>query len=84
MDGLRPDIKYVESVENLGELGDPEEPMLANALNHILGKGSAKRSIEEIKAIEKFKTIGESGMNEVTYQRMYIESLPELPNNPSE
>lgn len=80
INGLKPDIEYVESPEKLGELGDPKEPLLANALNHIFGKAPLKRSIEEGKTADKFKTIGESGMNEINYQRMYIETLPELMN----
>ncbi|WP_372920339.1 S41 family peptidase [Salegentibacter sp.] len=80
INGLKPDIEYIESPENLGELGDRDEPLLGNALNHIFGKAPLKRSVEEIKTAEKFKTIGESGMNEINYQRMYIESLPELLN----
>ncbi|HEY9185401.1 MAG TPA: S41 family peptidase [Salegentibacter sp.] len=80
INGLKPDIEYVENPGNLGELGDPKEALLANALNHIFGKAPLKGSVEERKAAEKFKTIGESGMNDINYQRMYIESLPELMN----
>lgn len=84
IDGLSPDVEYIESPENMGKLGDPEEPLLASALNHILGKPQLKQTLDERKVIEKFKTIGESGMDDINFQEMYIEALPELPGKISE
>ncbi|WP_158973456.1 S41 family peptidase [Cellulophaga sp. L1A9] len=36
-DGLVPDIAIIETLDNLGELGDPEEPLLAKAIEDITG-----------------------------------------------
>ncbi len=37
VDGLEPDIEYLEDYSNLGILGDENEPLLATALNDIFG-----------------------------------------------
>jgi len=37
VDGLDPDIEYLEDYSNLGILGDVNEPLLATALNDIFG-----------------------------------------------
>jgi len=37
VDGLDPDIEYLEDYSNLGVLGDVNEPLLATALNDIFG-----------------------------------------------
>ncbi|MFK5983768.1 MAG: S41 family peptidase [Flavobacteriaceae bacterium] len=37
VDGLDPDIEYLEDFSNLGILGDVNEPLLATALNDIFG-----------------------------------------------
>ncbi|MGY5850130.1 S41 family peptidase [Salegentibacter sp. F14] len=84
IDGLEPDIQYIESPGNLGALGDPEEPLLATALNQILGKSQMKRPEDQRKTLEKFKTIGESGMNDIGFQRMYIDGLSKLPAKTTE
>lgn len=44
-DGLVPDIELDEDVTNLGPLGDPNEPLLARAIQEITG-ASARRSFE--------------------------------------
>jgi C-terminal processing protease CtpA/Prc len=44
-DGFAPDIQLQEDLENLGVLGDPNEPLLARALQEISGV-SAKRFFE--------------------------------------
>ncbi|MDC6389503.1 S41 family peptidase [Maribacter sp. PR1] len=44
-EGLIPDIELEEDVTNLGTLGDPNEPLLARAIQEITGTG-AKRSFE--------------------------------------
>ena len=77
-DGLPPRVEISENLENMGELGDPAEPLLEAALNHMLGKAQKQASPAERKAAERFKTIGESGMNEPGFQRMYIDELPSL------
>ncbi|MBQ4914839.1 carboxyl-terminal protease [Maribacter sp. MMG018] len=46
-DGLIPDIELEEDVTKLGTLGDPDEPLLAKAIEEITGI-SAKRSFEVV------------------------------------
>ena len=43
--GLAPDIELEEDLENLGSWGDPNEPLLARAIQEITG-GTGKRSFE--------------------------------------
>jgi hypothetical protein len=64
-----------EDYQNLGQLGDPNEPFLKLALDVILGN---RISIPESK--ELFKPVGESGMDQLDYQKMYIDKIPELNN----
>lgn len=71
--GLAPNVKYVESVSNLGTLGDPSEPLLESALNHITGKAQTAQ-----KRADNFTQVGESGMHQVTFQRMYLDKVPEV------
>ncbi|MEA1786905.1 S41 family peptidase [Arenibacter sp. GZD96] len=57
--GLQPDIEILESLGNLGQLGDPEEPLLARALQEINGT-SAKSLSVFVPEHMKIKTIGSS------------------------
>ena len=41
-DGLEPDTATDEDIKNLGTLGDEKEPLLATALNLLLGTGKLK------------------------------------------
>jgi len=41
-DGFMPDIELPEDLENLGVLGDPNEPLLARALQEIDGMGTKR------------------------------------------
>lgn len=76
VNGLFPDIPKEESLSNYGVLGDPSEPLLEAAINDILGKPQTKQS-EALKSAErKFKIIGNSEMQEPTYQRMYLDEFP--------
>ncbi len=72
INGLAPDYDTSEDYRNLGQLGDPDEPFLRLALDVILGK---RISIPE--SMEQFKPVGESGMDQLDYQNMYIDKLPE-------
>ena len=72
INGLAPDYDTSEDYRNLGQLGDPDEPFLRLALDVILGK---RISIPE--SLEQFKPVGESGMDQLDYQKMYIDKLPE-------
>lgn len=75
VDGLEPDITYTENLNDFGILGEETEPLLEKALNSILGRSQTKSS--SVERLE-FKQLGESGMNDIEYQRMYINELPKL------
>ena len=76
LNGLTPDVKYSEDINNLGTLGEPTEPLVQAALNHLLGKSQGTKSAASRKAAQNFEIIGENGMNEPNYQRMYIDKVP--------
>ncbi|NJW52477.1 S41 family peptidase [Salinimicrobium oceani] len=78
VNGLAPDVELSESISNLGTLGDREEPMLRAAINHILGKPQQKKSEQEKRAEENFRVVGESGMDKIGYQKMYLDKVPQL------
>ena len=69
VDGLPPDVEINENIRNLGILGDPSEPLLAMALATIEGITQQQSKRKE----DGFILVGESGMNEILYQRMYTE-----------
>lgn len=75
INGLAPDYAISEDYRNLGQLGDSNEPFLSLALDVILGN---RISIPE--QIAKFKPVGESGMDQLDYQKMYIDKIPERIN----
>lgn len=81
VNGLEPDVQYTENLSNLGTLGDPSEPLLAAAINHMLGRTQKAPTPGERRASEKFISIGASGMNNLNYQRMYIDHLPRIPED---
>lgn len=74
LDGLQPDIEIREDYFNLGILGDPEEPLLKAALNDILG-----RPQEFTPQAANYMSIGEDGMQDLMFQRMYTTEQPKLP-----
>jgi len=76
VNGLTPDISLSEDLNNLGTIGEKSEPMLQAAINFLTGKSQATKSQAAKKAEANFHTIGESGMNNPVFQRMYIEELP--------
>ncbi|MDT0644194.1 S41 family peptidase [Zunongwangia sp. F363] len=79
LDGLEPDIKLSEDLNNFGNLGEASEPLLEAAINNILGRAQVmKKGEASMKAGKNFITVGESGMNKPNYQRMYIDQLPAL------
>ncbi|WP_405326614.1 S41 family peptidase [Leeuwenhoekiella sp. LLG6367-2.1] len=72
--GIEPDFELEEDLTNLGELGNPTEPLLSLALDQILGRSrSTKRS-----AGPAYQLIGETDMFSPTYQRMYDNKLPNI------
>ncbi|MFV8226841.1 S41 family peptidase [Christiangramia aquimixticola] len=75
VNGLDPDIKYVENLNDMGVLGETDEPLLNLAINDILGRTSQAKS--KLQFLD-YTAIGESGMNEFNFQRMYIDELPTL------
>ncbi len=66
--GFTPDIALEEDYANLGALGNPEEPLLKAAIDHITGISSAKNY-----TIKGFESVGDSKMFIPSYERMYIE-----------
>ncbi|MGB7785723.1 MAG: S41 family peptidase [Salinimicrobium sp.] len=75
INGLAPDVEYSEDLNNLGTLGDPSEPMLQLAIAYITGNTIEIQS-NKARNMDNFRIIGESGMNDPNYQRMYIDKLP--------
>lgn len=71
VNGLPPDVEIKEDLRNLGILGDPSERLLAAALATIEGR------TPDLFQHQKFQmeVIGESGMGDLLYQRMYSEDL---------
>jgi C-terminal processing protease CtpA/Prc len=73
-EGLIPDIEAEEDIVNLIELGTPEETLLAAALADITGN---RMAIPAISYDSRFTKIGERGDNDIDYQRMYVDEIPE-------
>ncbi len=73
--GLQPDIEIFEDFENLGVLGDPQEPLLNATLKDIMG---IPQDFSASKRRTPAGDIGESGMQDALYQKMYSreESTP--------
>jgi len=71
INGLVPDFQISEDFENLGQLGDPNEPFLKVSIDVILGNRTSIPS-----SLEIFKPVGESGMDQIDYQKMYIDKIP--------
>jgi len=67
-EGLNPDFPVKENYGDLGVLGNPEETLLAAALQHIIYGG--RMSIEPISNLE---VIGDSKDFTLTKNRMYID-----------
>ena len=73
VNGLEPNHLIKENIRSLGELGDANEPLLKVALDVLQGN---RASIQY--TTEEFKSMGESDMFNIDYQRMYIDKLPTL------
>jgi len=67
VNGIEPDIIVAEDFTNLGELGNPNETLLSAALEDVSFGRFAPSNQSGIQT----KLIGESGMNQPNYQRMY-------------
>ena len=75
--GLTPDVEQSEDLTNLGQLGEPTEPLLSNILNII---GNGRTSPQHLPF--EYEIIGETKMNTPDFQRMYTnEKLisPQIP-----
>ncbi|WP_121666695.1 S41 family peptidase [Mesonia aquimarina] len=70
VDGLTPTIQQKEDFFNLGELGDPQEPLLQTAINTIIGGG---RPFYSSSSVREFSELGNSDMSSPIYQRMYVD-----------
>lgn len=68
-DGLMPDLELLEDYANLGQLGDPSEPLLAAAIEDITGI-PRPQGRGTVAALE---TVGESKEMLPTHQIMYLE-----------
>lgn len=75
--GLEPDVERSEDLTNLGQLGEPTEPLLADILSII---GNGRTSPQHLPF--EYGIIGETKMNAPDFQRMYTnEKLisPQIP-----
>ncbi|HET8885064.1 MAG TPA: S41 family peptidase [Salinimicrobium sp.] len=70
INGLDPNILLPEDFSNLGELGNPQEPLFAAAINHILGNLNDLDNF-----VLPMEIIGETKMNQPFYQKMYVEPV---------
>lgn len=66
--GLTPDLEIEENYENLGILGDPNEPLLQAALGQTQGRFISTFKNNSIE-------IGNSNEGNLDYQRMYIDKV---------
>lgn len=71
IDGLTPDVEFIEDIRNYGELGNANEPLLNAALNHILGNRISRPA-----DLKQYEFAAENGMLDLNYQRMYTDKLP--------
>lgn len=78
VDGLQPDVARDENLANLGTLGDPAEPLLEAALNHMFGKTQKAPTSQQKRAKENIEIVGESGMFAPGYQKMFLNEVPDL------
>lgn len=75
--GFVPDIELPEDLENLGVLGDPDEPLLARALQDITGV-TAKFGLEVKMPAKPFT---HSGMFKPMKDNMFLDKDINLPNS---
>lgn len=72
VDGLVPDIKVPEYINEYMPLGDPTEPLLAAALEDIKGE----RKASYLSKSPDLKVLDESGSDAPDFQRMYTDDIP--------
>lgn len=76
INGLTPDIEQNEDFSNLGVLGNPDETLFHTAIQTIISGGRPALG----RPTNNFKQIGESGMHNLSFQRMYLNSGQILKN----
>ncbi len=71
--GFEPNLEIIESVLDMGVLGDPSEPLLNKALTDI--NSSFKSEISSKTAVQSIPTfpLGSSKSNKKSYQKMYVD-----------
>ncbi|MDC8003693.1 S41 family peptidase [Aureisphaera galaxeae] len=69
VDGLPPDVLVEEDYANLGQLGDPNEPLLAAAIAEITGVPAPRPRASFV----PLKTVSESKAFSPAYQIMYVD-----------
>ncbi|MEP3209625.1 MAG: S41 family peptidase [Maribacter sp.] len=72
-EGLAPDFELEEDLENLGVLGDQNEPLLAKAIEQITGDATGKRSFNVGTPIHMMTS---SKMFKPLKDNMYVTRLP--------
>lgn len=75
LEGLPPSIPIEEDITDLGTLGDPDEPLLRAALNHL--QGNSMLRMFRASSHPPVEFIDESGSRELLYQNMYLPDLGE-------
>ena len=72
-EGISPDIEMPEDYDNLGEIGNPSEPLLATAISQITagGRMMPQQPAREHKIFKTSKTMQPFG------DEMYIEEVPQ-------
>lgn len=72
-EGIDPDVTLEETLNNLGQLGDPAEPLYAKAIQLITANGRSSNSFGT-----KYKHFGDSKSLRRMGNEMYTEKLPEV------
>ncbi|MBP2832964.1 peptidase S41 [Aquimarina sp. U1-2] len=70
--GLDPTIELAEDFQNLGILGDTNEPLLNTALE-LITTNSVPAAVSNKAQNTSFEILGDSKMNQPLYQRMYLD-----------
>ncbi len=71
-DGLAPDIQQKEDLNNLGNLGNPEEKLLQLALQHLTGNTTTAKKPEK-ESFFNYSQISENQDNKHLFQQMHTE-----------
>ncbi|WP_086477781.1 S41 family peptidase [Arenibacter amylolyticus] len=74
-DGLAPTIELSEDVSDMGELGDPNEPLFARAIQEITG-ATAKRDFTVVSPVEE---VSNSKLFSPLKDHMYLDKIEHLP-----